>query len=194
MKIPDKYNLIWEKSYPLLQQGRPGDDNHALEVMNFVLDYADPNYFDVLVPVAIMHDIGHSSILLEHFKYVTGKDKLTNGKLVHMLVGAKIAKDILTSIKYDEKKIDEIVELISMHDADQLEGVNVKEIYNTENKKMFHDIDCMDRYNSDRIKAMEKSLPDKDKIMIILKKGLDNFFYPKFRQIAEKRLKDIKIN
>jgi len=194
MKIPDKYNLIWEKSYPLLQQGRPGDDNHALEVMNFVLDYADPNYFDVLVPVAIMHDIGHSSILLEHFKYVTGKDKLTNGKLVHMLVGAKIAKDILTSIEYDEKKIDEIVELISMHDADQLEGVNVKEIYNTENKKMFHDIDCMDRYNSDRIKAMEKSLPDKDKIMIILKKGLDNFFYPKFRQIAEKRLKDIKIN
>ena len=63
-----------------------------------------------------MHDIGHSSILPEHFRYITGKDKVLNGKLVHMLVGAKIARDILVSIQYDEKKSDEIVEIISMHE------------------------------------------------------------------------------
>ena len=54
MKIPDKYKVIWEKSYPLLQQGRPGDDNHALEVVDFVLTHADPDHLDVLVPVAII--------------------------------------------------------------------------------------------------------------------------------------------
>ena len=40
---------------------------------------------------------------------------------------------------------------------------------------------------------MEKSLPDKGKVITILEKGLDNFFYPKFREIAEKRLENMKI-
>lgn len=108
-----------------------------------------------------------------------------------MLVGAKIAKDILISVKYDPNKINEIVEIISMHDADQLENTDVMKIYDSRNKKMFHDIDCMDRYNTERLKKMSKTLSDKDKIFMMLKNGLESFFYPEFKKIAEERYKEM---
>ncbi len=190
--LPNKYNELWSKCLPLLQKGRPGDDTHAVEVTEFILSLKDQKFdLDILIPVAIMHDIGHSAILAEHFKYITGQERVLNGKLVHMLVGAKIAKDILDSLNYNQQKINEITEIISMHDADQLENTNVQKIYDTENKKVFHDVDCMDRYNAERLKKMSKTMPDKDKMFKMLKMGLDNFFFPEFKEIAEKRYIEI---
>lgn len=194
MKIPETYQTIWEKAEPLLKQGRTGDDAHALQVTEFILNKVDQKFFDILIPVALMHDIGHSAILPEHFKYITGQEKVINGKLVHMLVGAKIAKDILDSVRYDPKKIDEIIEIISMHDADQLENIDAQKVYDTENKKVFHDVDCMDRYNEGRLKKMSKMISDKDKMFAMLKDGLENFFYPEFKKIAEERYKEMVNN
>lgn len=194
MKIPETYQAIWEKIEPLLKHGRNGDDEHALQVTEFILNNVDQKFFDILIPVALMHDIGHSAILPEHFKYITGLEKVTNGKLVHMLVGAKIAKDILISVKYDQNKIDEIVEIISTHDADQLENTDVMKIYDSRNKKLFHDIDCMDRYNAERLKKMSKTISDKDKMFMMLKNGLESFFYPEFKKIAEERYKKMVNN
>ncbi len=96
-----------EKAYPLLKGARPRDDKHAKEVAEFILEYNKEKKlnFDVLIPLAIMHDIGHCAIPQEHFKYITGRGKVINGKLVHMLAGAKIAKDILDSINYDKKRL-----------------------------------------------------------------------------------------
>lgn len=191
MKIPETYQAIWEKIEPLLKQGRNGDDEHALQVTEFILNNVDQKFFDILIPVALMHDIGHSAILPEHFKYITGQEKVTNGKLVHMLVGAKIAKDILISVKYDPNKINEIVEIISIHDADQLEDTDVMKIYDSRNKKLFHDIDCMDRYNTERLKKMSKTISDKDKMFMMLKNGLESFFYSEIKKIAKERYKEM---
>jgi len=194
--LPIKYESIWDESLPYLKKGRPGDDVHALEVAKFILEYSGKLKIDkdVLIPVAIMHDIGHSAILPEHFKFITGEFKLINGKLVHMLAGAKIAKDILEKVGYDKKNSQEIIEIISIHDADQLKGVDVNEIYNTENKKVFHDIDSMDRFTSERFKQIEKLFPTKtkDEIRDILEGTLKGFFYDEFRDIAKKRLQELK--
>jgi len=103
--LPNKYLELWQKCLPILQKGRPGDDTHSVEVAEFILNCKKKNLnLDILIPTAIMHDIGHSAILPEHFKYITGQEKVKNGKLVHMLAGAKIAKDILDSLQYDPKK------------------------------------------------------------------------------------------
>ncbi len=190
--LPIKYLELWKKCLPLLQKGRPDDDTHAIEVVEFVLNCGKKDLdLDVLVPTAIMHDIGHSAILPEHFKYITGQEKIVNGKLVHMLVGAKIAKEILDSINYDHDKTAEIVDIISIHDADQLEKIDVEKVYNSENKKIFHDIDCMDRYNPERLKKIEKLNPDKKALFLVLEKGLKTFFYPEFRKIAEEKFKKL---
>lgn len=192
-KLPDKYIELWQRCQPILQTGRPDDEGHAVEVAEFILNLKNKKLdLDILIPVAIMHDIGHSAILPGHFKYITGLEKVKNGKIVHMLAGAKMAKDILDSIGYDPKKEAEIVDIISMHDSDQLENADMIKIYNTDNKKMFHDIDCMDRYNAERIKKMIKTPSDEAKIFLILEKGLDSFFSPEFKKIAETRFKSLK--
>ncbi len=194
--LPEKYKPIWEKCIPLFKEGRPGDDLHATETVKFILNYKGKRKLDldVLIPVAMMHDIGHSAILPEHFKYVTGTKKLINSKLVHMLTGAKIAKNILESVNYDKKKTAEIVDIISIHDSDQLSDLDVKKIYNTENKKIFHDMDVMDRFSEERIKTFMKMMKkmDKKKLMGLIKRSLDSFFYPEFRKIAEKKMKELE--
>jgi hypothetical protein len=192
--LPEKYAAIWDKSLPFLEAGRPGDVAHAAETAAAVLAYRGPVAIDldVLVPVAIMHDIGHGAILPEHFTYITGPDKLKNGKLVHMLAGAKIAKDILTAVGYDAAKAEEIVAAISMHDADQLTGIDRERAYDTPSKKLFHDLDCSDRFNERRIADMAKMFPDRDKLLALLQESLKDIFYEDFRAAAEAKLEGLR--
>jgi len=189
--LPVKYNKIWQLALPLLRKSRPGDDHHAMEVVSFILNYRGRLKLDynVLIPAAMLHDIGHSAILPEHFKYVTGPEKMINGKLVHMLAGAKIAKDILVKVKYNQRDSREIIEIISMHDGDSLAGVKVSKIFNTTNKKLFHDIDSMDRYNEKRLKNALYLYKDRKQILKILQGLLKNLFFEEFRNLAKANLK-----
>lgn len=192
--LPNKYKLIWQQCLSLLKKGRVGDAEHAKEIINFILNYKGQVKFDkdILIPVAMMHDIGHSAVLPEHFKYITGPQKIMNGKLVHMLVGAKIANDILANNKYNKQKSREIVEIISIHDAHQLKEVNIKKFYNTKNKKVFHDIDSLDRYTEKRLDNVSAIYKDRVKLIKLLESLLDSFFYKEFRVIAEKALEYLK--
>jgi len=193
--LPKKYEIIWEKCQPLFQETRPGDDEHAAEVVKLILEYSRGKNFDldVLIPVAMMHDIGHARILPEHFKYVTGIEKLTNGKLVHMLAGAKIAKDILESCNYDPKKTEEIVEIISTHDGDLIKEWGIEKAYDTETKKIFHDIDCLDRYNNKRIENLKKMFGNSnDELLGLLRDSLKSIISPEFKKIAEEKMKALE--
>lgn len=194
--LPEKFVPLWNKCAPLLEKSRSGDLGHAQETIKLVMEYDGDIDIDrdVLIPVAMMHDIGHFAILPEHFKHITGPNKIANGKLVHMLAGAKIANDILSDVGYDEKKKEEIVEIISMHDFDQLKNVDYKKVYNTTNKKFFHDIDSLDRYTQKRLVGFLEMYPDKNKLIKILQKFLDLFFYDEFRKIAEERFEKINFD
>lgn len=192
--LPAKYRKIWQKCRPLLEKGRPGDLEHAMETVRTILDYAGKLKFnrDVLVPAAMMHDIGHIAILPEHFRFVSGSEKIANSKLVHMLAGAKIADDILRAVGYDSGKRKKIVELISMHDFDQLKDINVKKIYNTNDKKFFHDVDALDRYNDKRLDKMKDLYKDRKKMLAKIEKMIDLFFYEEFKDIAKARMDKMK--
>lgn len=188
--IPQKYKKIWLECVPLLRQGRPDGYEHAQATVKFISEYKGGLKMnkDILVPVAIMHDMGHAYILPEHFKYITGPKKFINGKLVHMLVGAKIARDILRKVGYNKNKTKEIVDIISMHDFDQLEQANVDGIYSTENKRIFHDIDLFDLYNEKRIKNISSIYKNRKKLLKVLKNSLGNFFHVELRKLAEGNL------
>ena len=188
-----KFLPLWRSAQTLLKKGAPSDLVHAEEVINFLLSYKGKIKMDldIFIPVAMMHDIGHSAILPEHFRYVTGQEKILNGKLVHMLAGAKIARDILKQIGYNPKKSAEIVDMISMHDFEQLEGLGGRALYNTVNKKIFHDIDSLDRFNNKRIKKLFSLNPDKKRLKAYIKDQLKTFFYPEFQSIAAERFKTL---
>lgn len=190
--LPEKYQPLWEECLPLLRLGRPGDDEHAAETVKLVLDYQGRLEFDadVLIPVAMLHDIGHSVILPEHFKYITGQNKLVNGKLIHMLAGAKIARDLLQKVGYDPEKTQEIIDIISMHDADQLKVDDWRSWYDTQNKKVFHDLDALDRYTEKRLRSMvDSGMYDMDEILKELSRLLDNFLISEIKTAAEEQLK-----
>lgn len=193
-KLSEACQQVWFEALPLLKQGRPGDDEHAAVVVETILSYRGGLRFDesVLIPVAMLHDIGHAAILPEHFKFITGTERLENGKLVHMLAGAKIAQDILANVGYDPEKSKEIVEIVSMHDADQLKGVDVGAVYDTEHKRIFHDIDSLDRFNDARLASLKGLAQDQGKIRALLEKSLDAFFFDEFRQIAERYMANFK--
>ncbi|OGB74559.1 hypothetical protein A2V68_03080 [candidate division Kazan bacterium RBG_13_50_9] len=194
-ELPVKYQKIWAQCLPLFKRGRPGDAQHAKEVVELILGYRGKLKFDgdVLIPVAMMHDIGHTAILPEHFKYITGPEKVKNGKLVHMLVGAKIARDILSAVKYNKHASREIIDIISMHDADQLDLSDWRRLYTTRNKKIFHDLDSLDRYSAKRLKSMFSiGFKDPGQVFKVLEKFLDNFFFQEFKDIAQKSLAQLK--
>ncbi len=188
------YDQIWKLATPLLKKGRPDDYTHAQETVKSLENYQGELDLDleVLIPAAIMHDIGHSAILPEHFKHVTGPDKLVNGKLVHMLSGAKIAKNILEQVNYNPKKSAEIVEIISIHDFDQLDIKNWADYYDTEQKKIFHDFDSLDRYTLTRINNIKDKYKNLDKLLVMLEKLTNNFFFDEFRELALNNLEKLK--
>ncbi|MFA6918610.1 MAG: HD domain-containing protein [Patescibacteria group bacterium] len=192
--VPEKFQALWEKCLPIFEECREGDREHALTGVKFMVNYkGDLNLDDdILIPVAIMHDIGHSAILPEHFKYITGVKRVKNGKLAHMLIGAKIAHKLLTELGYDQKQVDEIVDIISMHDIDQLDIEDARLMYDSENKKIFHDIDSLDRYEEKRLKSFSPNPKDMEKALALVEKMLDTFFYSEFKALASANLEKIK--
>lgn len=191
--LPQPYKKLWSKCKKLLKGARQGDLEHAEETVKLILNYKGELKFDpdVVIPVAMMHDIGHIAILPEHFKFITGPEKISNSKLVHMLAGAKIAKDILEKIGYPNNKIREITEIISIHDFDQLKDMDINKVYNTGNKKFFHDIDGLDRYTEKRLEKVSNLYTDRGKLLQILEEGLKLFFYDEFRERAKNNLKKL---
>lgn len=190
--LPKKFQILWRRCLPLLKKGRPDDLGHAQDLIKFLLDYSGKMKIDkdILIPVAMMHDIGHSAILPEHFQYVTGPKKIKNSKLVHMLAGAKIAADLLKKIKYPTKKAREIVDIISIHDAEQLD-IEWRKIYNTYNKKIFHDFDLLDGFSVKRFKKLLR-IWSKKKLTESIEKRLENFFFKEFKKLAIKKIENLK--
>lgn len=194
-KLPKKYELLWNEAKPLLEKARPGDLKHCLEVAFFILDYKGSIKFDedILVPVALMHDIGHCQLLDEHFKYITGPSKVTNGKLVHMLIGAKIAKDILEKINYPKDKTKEIVDIISIHDGDSIKEWDDEVIFNSVNKRFFHDMDRIGALTVSRLESIKKVYKDNEELIQVLTKIKNKLFFEEFKQTADNLLKKIRL-
>lgn len=197
-KLEPKTKKLFEIALPYLEKGTPGTIEHVYDLINELIDFKSNKIkidLTILLPLAILHDIGHYAILPEHFHYLTGPAKIKNSKLIHMLTGAKIAKELLEKIDYDKNKTKEIVEIISIHDFDQLEGVDTS-VFDTENKKIFHDFDRIGQFNEERMKIFIKNfVKDKEqlkKIKETISKTKESLFFEEFKKIAEERMKNIE--
>ena len=195
-KLDPKHREIFDQALPYLEEGRPGDIEHVYFLLEQIISFRSdriPVDLDILVPTAIFHDIGHSAVLPEHFVHLTGQKKIRNGKLVHMLTGAKIAKDVLAHVGYDKAKSDEIVGIVAVHDADQVDGMGM-ECYDTENKKIFHDFDRLGIMEPDRFKIMLEKFTSNDnfeKLRNELDKLSSSFFFDELQKLSDSRKSEI---
>jgi len=106
------YLRIWELAKPLYLEGRPMDIEHVEWLIDTIPKYVseDELDYDVLLPLAILHDVGYSKVPKNSNSYNLDIRRL------HMKEGVKLAKEILEKLNYPENKTNEICRLISKHD------------------------------------------------------------------------------
>lgn len=120
MTMEEIYQKIWDLA--LVYQDKRGDVGHARTVTDFVIRLLETESGDreVVVPAAILHDIGWSQLSdaerLEIFADIS-MERESELRHKHQDEGVKLARKILESIQYDPDKIAEICEIISKHDT-----------------------------------------------------------------------------
>ena len=120
-QINTKYKQIWKEAFQY--QDTRNDKGHAFIVTTYAQDICsiEKTNPDVVIPAAILHDIGWSRIPYEDrmlvFAYDVDKEKMLKIRLQHQEESVKIAREILKKLNYPNQYIAEILEIISQHDT-----------------------------------------------------------------------------
>lgn len=107
------YSKIWKLARRYYEKGRPYDIQHIEWMMKQVEKLSKIEKFNeyLLMPICILHDIGYSKV---NFKNHALMD--AGIKKLHMAEGAKIAKEILGKVGYNNELLKRIIYYISVHD------------------------------------------------------------------------------
>lgn len=154
----------------------------SLDIACKLLELEDGDQ-DIVIPAIILHDVGWKmvtkSLQLKAYGPVIESPELNR---VHEVEGAKIAKDILEKIHYDENKIEEIISIIDGHDSRE-EPLSL-------NDKIVKDADKLWRYSRQctRIDAERFKLSYRQELNQ-LGSNLDRWFFTdSAKQIAKEEL------
>ena len=143
---------IWNKALPF-QDTRKGETGHAefvtylaLKLLDFHLNASR----EIVVPAAILHDIGWSQLTeLERRLFYEESIDPTTGQQVwkryepilrvrHQEQGTKLSEKILTEVGYSPKNTKEVLDIISKHDT--------REGFLNNNEGIVRDADKLWRY------------------------------------------------
>lgn len=114
------YSSIWKLALPY--QDKRGDEGHAETVLNYAIELVKSEGADeeIVIPAAILHDIGWSKLPKEERLGIFGKIKKEDKQYLqkkHEITGVDLAKNILEQVNYDTPSTEEILEIISGHDT-----------------------------------------------------------------------------
>ncbi len=115
------FQKIWDLSWKY--QNKRDDEGHVEIVVDSAVKLLKliPANEDVVIPAAILHDIGWSKIPKEErFRIFAGDLISEENRLLrirHQEEGVKLAKQILSKISYPEELTKHILEIISQHDT-----------------------------------------------------------------------------
>ncbi|MFC1780165.1 HD domain-containing protein [Patescibacteria group bacterium] len=113
--------LIWQLALPY--QDARDDDGHGKIVTEFAarLSKIENTNDDIVIPAAILHDIGWSQLSKKERMLIFDKSNPEQDRLKarfkHQKEGVKLAREILEKVKYPKKLIKAILEIISEHDT-----------------------------------------------------------------------------
>lgn len=136
------FKKIWKLAEPYLNTR----DNliHTRISVRFVYRLLDKEGGDpdIVIPAIILHDVGWKAIP-ESLQLTAFGPKATDPALnrIHEVEGVKIARKILEQARYDEKRIEKILEIIDGHDSRE-EALSL-------NDKLVKDADKLSRYDKE---------------------------------------------
>lgn len=134
------YDRIYQKAKPYLDTRQ--NDIHIQIAYDFakrLLTYYPEADEEIVLPAILLHDVGWKMVPEEKQLNAFGpniKDKKT--RRFHEVEGARIAGEILESLHYDKKMIEEILTIIDGHDT-RLKGLSF-------NDKLVKDADKLCRF------------------------------------------------
>jgi len=192
LKLPKIQQEIWDTV--LDKQDLRDDSGHAQIVTEFAIQLATELHanLDIVIPAAILHDTGYhvfdSTTLNNMMQKNLPESEIAHIKEVHMDVGAKLAKDVLTKLRYNSGQIQVISHIILYHDTMQ-QPTSVEE-------KVVRDADKLWRYSNkgfflDIKRQKKKAIDHYLKLQQNLKK--QNYFWTEQAiRIAQKELEQRK--
>ena len=134
---------------PYLDRGRSSDYEHTLRTISYARQLLQKEEGDeeIVIPALYLHDIGWSKVNYEDWiNAKPDQKKYADSVAAHMRHGAKISKQILENLKYDEEKTHTIVSIIAIHDIpDQVFAME------DPSATMVAEADYLDRYGPDSL-------------------------------------------
>lgn len=119
--MKESFQRIWELALPY--QDKRDDAGHAMIVTENALELQkiEEANEDIVVPAAILHDIGWSQMpkneVMKLFSPLTTDSEILHLRLMHQHLGAHLAKKILADVSYPQNLTYQIVEIITEHDT-----------------------------------------------------------------------------
>lgn len=183
---------IWDLALPY--QDARNDPGHARVVTKYAahLCKLESTEEDIVIPAAILHDIGWSQLSEEERMLIFNKDNPKELRLKmryrHQEEGVKLAREILKKVNWQNEKIGEICEIISEHDT--------REGFISANEGAMRDADKLWRF--DNYGFLDDNKNSKVSYKRHLKALEDYFTNPEFfyfdtsEKIARKQLSSLK--
>ncbi len=178
--------IIRETALPY--QDKRDDPGHSRIVTAFAeeLLQTESGTESVVIPAAILHDIGWSQIpretLMKLFDYKPGSEEEKELRLRHQKEGVKLAKKILEQVEYDDNDSKDIIEIISQHDT--------REGCLNQNDAIVRDADKLWMFSKEGFQAdLERRKLSADKWSLYLIQVIERYFFTETaRQIARREL------
>jgi len=187
-----EFKKIWEIALPY--QDKRNDEGHARIVTEYAIKLCGiKNVNDmIVVPAAILHDIGWSQLPKEDWMVIFEPNKTEEMeyavRIKHQDEGVKLAKKILTEVGYFPSFLKPILEIISQHDTR-------KKFFSNEGGAM-RDADKLWRYSKAGFEAdIKRNQFTFDFLYNKMMKKIDEenfFFFESAKDIAKKELEDRK--
>ncbi len=186
------FEEIWRLAKPYLDTRK--NDVHTKISIRFAnqLIKAEGGDESIVIPAVILHDVGWKIVPPElQLKAFGPKATSPDLNRTHEIEGVKIARDILTSLAYDEEKIALIAHIIDGHDS-RKESISLDD-------RVVKDADKLWRYTKEGFTIDIKRFGEScDEGLGRLRKFLPTWFFTKTarklaKQELQKREKEAKI-
>jgi HD superfamily phosphodiesterase len=183
----NNYKKIWFYALPLLKKGKRKDFvSHTKEVVKAIeiICKQEKGNKGLLIPAAILHDIGWSKVSIELQMSQKTKEKLEAMKQ-HIKYAPELITEILSKLNYDKKTIKQIINIVSSHKFSNPRNINKRILIDADN--------LSDVFKKQFLSDIEKYKTTKNDLYKFRKRT--NKFYTRtaqkiFNKEIEKRIKE----
>jgi len=197
--VSKKFNILWEAAERLLEQAETREVEHTEDMIDAVLECRGVLKYDsnIFLPLAMLHNIERVKVLKEYFNDVVITATLKDGKIVRLTPAENVIKNLTESVGISPANINEIISVLKIRKKArraEKEGDSKKtrRLYDTDNKKLFHDFHLLSRFNRKEIKSMKSGFSDKELFDKMINIRFNLFFHDKLRIVAEDRFRAIE--